>query len=86
MIHSMSGGVLRNVQGYIYVFVAYKDVFGEEVKRWFISPTASIKAGDRVEIPVRNATAAGEVLRVENVTEQTAPFPVKRTAEIVRVL
>lgn len=78
MIHSMSGGVIREYENLIYCFVLLEN--GE--KRWYKSPFIFIKVGDKVKTP----QGAGEVLRVENVTAQTAPYPVSRTPEIVKIL
>ena len=86
MIHSLSGGVIRDYENYIYVFVEIEDGADKGVKRWYISPFLKIKVGDRAEVPTGPRTATAKILRVENVTAQTAPFPVKRTAEILRII
>lgn len=77
MIHSLSGGVIQTYDKLTYVFVG----FGEN-KVWYISPFPKIKVGDKVLAPWRDKSLQGEVLRVEVVTAQTAPFPVNRTREI----
>lgn len=86
MIHSMGGGVIKEYGNLIYVFVLQEDGLDKGVKRWYISPFIKIKVGDRVEFSVGTKTCTGSVLRVENVTAQTAPFPVNRTREIERIL
>lgn len=86
MIHSMGGGVIREYDNLIYCFVLIESGPDAGVKRWFISPFISVKAGDKVEVPCGKSSAGGTVLRVENVTAQSAPFPVKRTAEITAVI
>lgn len=86
MIHSMSGGVLSANENLIYCFVQIEDGSEAGAKRWFISPNALISVGDRVVVPCGIATACGVVLRIENVTAQTAPFPLKRTQEILSVI
>ncbi len=86
MIHSMGGGVIHEYDKLIYVFVLQEDGLDKGAKRWYISPFSKIAVGDRVEIPVGGRTNTGSVLRVENVTAQTAPFPVNRTREIERIL
>lgn len=86
MIHSMGGGVIREYDNLIYVFVEIGDGLDKGVKRWYISPFVFIKVGDKVEVPAGRSVATGRVLRVENVTAQTAPFPVNRTREIERIL
>lgn len=86
MIHSMGGGVIREYDKLIYVFVQIEDGIYKGEKHWYISPFPKIKVGDRVEVPSGSRLAFGSVLRVENVTAQTAPFPVNRTREIERIL
>lgn len=86
MIHSMGGGVIREYENLIYCFVQIDSGAEKGVKRWYISPYIFISVGDRVEVPSLKGIAEGSVLRVENVTKQTAPFPVNRTAEIERIL
>ena len=81
----MSGGVISEYDVLTYVFVELTDGAEEGVKRWYICPFIKINIGDRVEVPSLFGTASGEVLKVEKVTAQTAPFPVKRTKEIVRI-
>ena len=78
--------VTAEYENLIYVFVEITEGADKGVKRWYISPFISVKVGDGVEAPVSRGTAAGIVLRVENVTAQTAPFPVNRTREIERIL
>ena len=82
MIHSLSGGIIADYEDLIYVFVRLES--GE--KRWFISPFPLVKVGDGVQVPGRACPERGEVLKVERVTKQTAPFPVNRTREIERIL
>ncbi len=86
MIHSMGGGVIREYETLTYCFVEIKDGREAGVKRWYISPFFMIAAGDKVQVPAAGGSSAAEVLRVENVTAQTAPFPVKRTQEIECIL
>lgn len=86
MIHSMGGGVIRQYDTLTYVFVRYEDGLDKGGKMWYISPFVNIKAGDRVEVPAGRTTCTATVLRVENVTAQTAPFPVKRTLEVIRII
>lgn len=82
MIHSLSGGVITQYDNLVYVFVRLDG--GE--KAWYISPFPFIAAGDRVRVPFGRATSEGEVVRVENVTAQTAPMPVGRTREVEAIV
>jgi len=87
MIHSLSGGVITQYDKLVYVFVLIKNGADCGEKRWYISPFPTVKAGDRVSVPVgKSGVAEAEVLRVEVVTAQTAPFPVNRTREIECIL
>ena len=82
MIHSRSGGRKAHYEDRRDVLVPREG--GE--KRWFISPFPLVKVGDGVQVPGRASSERGEVLKVERVTKQTAPFPVNRTREIERIL
>ena len=87
MIHSLSGGVITQYDKLTYVFVLITEGAEEGVKRWYISPFPSVKAGDGAIVPTgRSGEAKAEIVRVEIVTAQTAPFPVNRTREIIRLL
>ncbi len=86
MIHSMSGGVITPYDKLTYLFVQIESGREQGVKRWYISPFIKNSVGDKVEAPTSDGSACGTVLRVETVTAQTAPFPVKRTREILRIL
>lgn len=86
MIHSMGGGVIREYDNLTYVFVTIGDGLYSGEKRWYISSFIKIKVGDKVLVPVGRTSCRGCVTRVENVTAQTAPFPVSRTAEVERIL
>ena len=87
MIHSLSGGVITQYDKLTYVFVRICEGAEAEVKRWYISPFPAIKAGDRTIVPTgKSGEATAEVVRVDIVTAQTAPFPVNRTREIIRLL
>lgn len=86
MIHSLSGGIITEYDTLIYAFCSLEDGAEQGAKRWYISPYPLIKAGDRVVVPSGRTTATAQVQRVVRVTAQTAPYPVNRTAEIVRIL
>ena len=87
MIHSLSGGVITQYDKLTYVFALITEGGEAGAKRWYVSPFPAVKAGDRVCVPVgRAGEAVAEVLRVEVVTAQTAPYPLNRTREIIRLL
>lgn len=86
MIHSMSGGVITSYDKLTYLFVQIDGGIEQGVKRWYISPFIKNSVGDKVEVPTADISALGTVLKVEVVTAQTAPYPVKRTREILRIL
>ena len=71
MIHSLSGGVLAD--GEVYTF-AKVDVAGTPC--WYLAPR-KVEAGNKV---------LGVVVRTENCTRQTAPVPVGRAKNILRIL
>jgi hypothetical protein len=82
----MGGGVIENYDNLIYAKVQYLQGLQAGGKMWFISPFKSIKVGDKVKVPCGSASVEGIVERVENVTKQTAPYPVNRTREIEEIL
>ncbi len=83
MIHSLSGGVISENFEYVYAKVEV-----EGAPCWYISPFPELKTGDRVLVPFGRGEipTQGVVLRTERVTQQTAPYPVKRTREILEIL
>ncbi|MCM1440608.1 MAG: hypothetical protein NC131_15635 [Roseburia sp.] len=86
MIHSMSGGIIADNGNLTYCKVEIAEGASVGEIRWYISPYR-VEAGDFVLVPVgRQSGVKGRVLRVDNVTKQTAPYPVNRTAEVERVL
>ncbi|MGN1060340.1 MAG: hypothetical protein ACI4QN_01260 [Candidatus Coproplasma sp.] len=82
----MGGGVISEYENLIYCFVLIEDGAEVGVKRWYISPFVLVGVGDNVVVPCGTGTAKGKILRIENVTAQTAPFPVKRTQEILSLI
>ncbi len=87
MIHSLSGGIITQYDTLIYVFARIECGAEKDVKRWYICPFGSVKVGNRVTVEdIRANIVAAEVLRVEKVTAQTAPFPVNKTREICNLL
>ena len=81
MIHSMSGGVIRDAGSYTFVKILFD---GEETPRWYISEF-DLEEGDRVTAPdINNRTAPATVVRVErNVSGQVTPVPVRRAKKII---
>ncbi len=82
MIHSMSGGIIKDVGSYTFVRVL---VDGEEFPRWYITDIFDIEENDRVEVPYGSSAAVGSVVRVEyNVSGQVTPVPIKSAKKIIR--
>lgn len=82
MIHSLSGGVIKDAGAFTYV----KAVFdGEDTPYWFISDF-HVEEGDRVVAPKGkfDMPSAATVLRVENnVSGQVAPVSPKRAKRLI---
>ncbi len=78
MIHSLSGGVLSSGENFTFVKV---EISGAPY--WYIAPF-HVEAGDRVLVPFgkEERIVEGTVLKTENCTQQTAPFPVNRTRRL----
>lgn len=81
MIHSLSGGVLGDNGVYTFAKV---EVDG--APRWYVAPFP-VKEGNTVIVPYGAfGEKQGRVLRTENCTAHTAPVPLSRAQELLRVL
>ena len=82
MIHSLSGGVIR--ENGVHTFAK---VEVEGLPYWYLAREKT-EAGDKVLVPFgkRGEIKCGVVLRVEECSEQTAPCPMNRVREIEAVL
>ena len=80
MIHSMSGGVIKDPGSYTFVRVL---VDGDDFARWYVTDL-DIEEGDRVRVPAKQSTAVGTVMRVErDVSGQVTPVPLKSAKKII---
>lgn len=81
MIHSMSGGVIREKK--FCDFAKVRTETGE--KFWFVSTIFDLKVGDWVVVPFGKDNIKAQVLRIDkNVSEQMSPIPMKRAKEILQ--
>lgn len=85
MIHSLSGGVISQYDTYLYCKVKFEENI-TPAWCWYISPYPHICANQRVLVPFFGREIVGVVERVDKVSAQTAPYPVKRTQEIISIL
>lgn len=77
MIHSMSGGVIKDVGSYTFVKVRKTDA---DAPRWYISDF-EVQEGDKVIVPGGDVAT---VIRVEyNVDGRVTPIPLKRAQKLV---
>lgn len=84
MIHSMSGGVIKDNGYYTFAKVEL-----DGLPCWYVSPVSSVEVGDRVIVPFgkRETLREGVVLKVErNVSEQCSPVPMNRIRSIEKIL
>ncbi len=83
MIHSLSGGVIRDNFKHTFVKVEI-----EGAPYWYLSPTSKIAAGDRVSVPFGKGDLprVGVVLKVEEADSLCAPVPMNRIREIYSIL
>ena len=82
MIHSLSGGVMSDVQ---HVDFAKVEIEGEGVF-WYISKIEGLKEGDKVIVPFGRdgEKVTGKVLRIDkNVSSQVSPIPFKHAKYII---
>ena len=84
MIHSLSGGVLKEEE-----ICDFAKVQTEEGNFWYKSNIIGLKEGDKVNVSLGldNKIIKGIVLLVvRNVTSKNSPVPFKRTKEIIEIL
>ena len=87
MIHSMSGGVIKDPGAYTFVKIAFDDD-PENTPHWYISDFSD-EAGDRVSAPRGRADmpARATVLRVEkNVSGQVTPVPLRSAKKLLNLI
>ena len=87
MIHSLSGGILREKKKYDFAKVEILSDYYTGVY-WYISNIKNLKENDIVLVPFKNGeiTLKAKVLRVDkNILEDCAPISVKRAKEIISV-
>lgn len=89
MIHSLSGGVIKQNKNYsIAKIEVIEGVFKGNIY-FYINQIENLKLNDSVLIPFgKNDTLLkGKVLRIdENVNEQNLPFPLSKMKEIFKKL
>lgn len=86
MIHSMCGGGLSDNEIYSFAKVRFDNVaLCGDRPYWFINDIAGLKIGDVVMAPFGfdEKPERAVVLRVDDASEQTPPFPVKRMKHII---
>lgn len=83
MIHSLSGGVIREKK--YFDFAKVKLETGEIY--WYISTIKTLKPGDMVAVPYGNGEAKAFVIRIDkHISEQVSPIPVKRAKKVLRIV
>lgn len=83
MIHSLSGGVIRDNFKRTFVKVEI-----DGAPYWYLSPTANIAAGAKVSVPFGKSglPREGVVVKVEEADAQCAPIPMNRARELYKIL
>lgn len=86
MIHSMCGGGLKDNRILSFAKVRFlNNPLAEARPYWYINNIKGLKAGDEVNAPFGKSGMKfkATVLRVDdNVSEQTAPLPIKYMSEL----
>ncbi len=86
MIHSMSGGVVKEAEFFDGAKVRLEES-GEIF--WFINPFPNLKEGDSVIVPVGRTEAekVAVVLKIQkHISTQVSPVPYKRMKKILSIL
>ncbi len=83
MIHSLSGGVIKDNFKHTFVKV---ELEGESA--WYLSPTSKVAVGMRVSVPFGRGDFPrdGVIVKVEEADAQCAPCPMNRVREIYGIL
>lgn len=83
MIHSLSGGVIKENGEFTFVKV---EIDGKPY--WYLSPFSTVREGDKVTVPFGKSEGRrhGVVIKVEECKEQCAPVPMNRIKEIDEIL
>lgn len=81
MIHSMSGGIIRDYGSYMFVKVKI-DV--ADSAYWYISDI-DLEIGDRVRVPFgkNGVEKSATVVKIENVSGQVTPIPLKSARKVI---
>ena len=84
MIHSMSGGIIKDVGTYTFVKIVFDDD-EQKTPYWYISDF-SVEVGDSVSAPRGKADMVGiaTVVKVEpNVNGQVTPIPLRSAKKLI---
>ncbi len=80
MIHSMSGGIIKDPGSYTFVKIAFDDD-PEKTPYWYVSDFSVAPRG-RADMPAR-----ATVLRVEkNVSGQVTPVPLRSAKKLLNLI
>ena len=85
MIHSLSGGIMKDKKVFDYVKVELQDDYYSGTF-WYISNIKGLKEGDLVLVPFKNGDLSlkAKVLRVDkNVKEENFPIKTKKLGQII---
>ena len=85
MIHSLSGGIMKDKKVFDYVKVELQDDYYSGTF-WYISNIKGLKEGDLVLVPFKNGDLSlkAKVLRVDkNVKEENFPNKTKKMGQII---
>ncbi len=85
MIHSLSGGIMKDKKVFDYVKVELQDDYYSGTF-WYISNIKGLKEGDLVFVPFKNGDLSlkAKVLRVDkNVKEENFPIKTKKLGQII---
>ena len=81
MIHSLSGGVIRDYGSFVFVKVVFEE--NPERPYWYISEF-EVEEGDTVTAPLGGEVKRAKVVRVEdNVSGQVTPIPLRSAKKLI---
>ena len=84
MIHSLSGGIIKDEYYKDYALVEILDGDFKGKKFWYISEISVLLVGDIVKVSVYNKIVTAKVIRIDkDISNKCSPIPPKHAKTII---
>lgn len=85
MIHSMAGGIIRDIEYHDYAKVEVLEGLNTKRLFWFINDIYNLAVGDEVLVQIDGLNTMAKVVRIDkNVGADVAPISPKRAKHIIQ--